>query len=276
MNSSKEPLKAQLHIHTSEDYFDGRHISYSAEGFISLARQYNYTFISITNHDKIFEHSRIVELRDYAAKNGIVYIPGVEKRIQNKDILLYFDYEVNQQAILEQIREFKDIRPLRKSGKIRLVVIPHPFFHFHSMGKLMKQYIDMIDAIEYNWFYTETFQRNPNSFLTALWLNMNTYGMAYAEKYHLPIVANGDLHKLDWFDKDYTLINCEPNLDSFYRTFYNVRDNKVSFDHMKSIINIKTCPLTFPAFKKETAKIIFHLARHYFKHPSHFFSYPFK
>lgn len=269
-------LKAQMHIHTSEDYFDGPHISYSAEGFILLAREYNYNFISITNHDTMFNRSKLLSLRDYAAQNGIIYIPGVEKRLHNKDILLYFDYTVDAQEILKKIHSLDDIRNFRRSGQIRLVIIPHPFFHFHSMGRVIDDYLDMIDAIEFNWFYTSKTYFNPHSFITAFWLNMNTHGIEYAKKYNFPLVANGDLHKLDWFDKDYTLIKCDPTLEAFYRTFTDIKRRNLSFNELQSIITIKTTPLTYPAFKKEIVKIIRHLFKHYCKHPSHFFTYPFK
>lgn len=270
--SSKSYLKAQLHIHTNEDPFDGKNISYSAEGLIFLARQHGYHFISITNHDKAFEGPQLLHLKDCALQNNIVFIPGVEKRIHGKDILLYFDYDCKPNKILDKIKSFDDIRPLKQSGFVKFAIVPHPFFHFHSMGNLINNYLDIIDGIEYSWFYSTPGKYHRNSLFYKYFLNMNTHGEAFARTHHLPLFASGDLHTLDWFDKDFTLIRCDHNLESFYQTAAQIKHYSYTENDLDTIVKIKSDPIQYPFFIAESFKILSKVIQHYCRYPWHFFN----
>lgn len=262
-------LKAQLHIHTREDPFDGKHISYSAEDLILLAREYNYHIIAVTNHNVAFTRDQTLMLRDNGNKNGIVFVPGVEMRIKNRDILLYFDYGSDPAKITRSLHTMADVRACKNDGLIRLVIIPHPFFHFHSIDRKALDYLDIIDAVEFNWFYTHINCLQKGSFLNRILFNMNNEGEAFARQHHLPLLASGDLHSLDWFDKDFSLLRCRHDLESFFNVFAQSRRCNLSSNELKNIFDLRTTPLGFRAFRKEATKIMRHVILHYALHPWH-------
>lgn len=268
---TKPFLKAQFHIHTNEDLHDGANISYSAEGLILLAREHGYHFLAITNHEKPFEGKKLEFLRTCAQKNGIVLIPGVEKRIHNTDILLYFDYDHEPRAILDTIHTIDDIRKCKEKGLIRLVLIPHPFFHFHSSGNEMRHYLDIIDGIEYSWFYTLPKKWNSISWLNKNFWNMNIPGEEFSREHNLPLIASGDLHTLNWFDKDFTWIRCDHNLESLFQFFMQIRQYHLTFDERNHCVKTNTSPLNQKTFTAESMKIIFNILRYYLIHPWHIF-----
>ena len=78
-------LKADLHIHTSEDRHD-RWIRYDAKRLIDRASELDYDVISITNHNT---YTFTETLARYARQKGILLIPGIEMAIEGKEVLLY-------------------------------------------------------------------------------------------------------------------------------------------------------------------------------------------
>ncbi|GAI08342.1 unnamed protein product, partial [marine sediment metagenome] len=66
-------LKADLHLHTSEDPEDK--VRYSARQLIDYASQKGFDVLAITNHN-FYTYNDY--LRDYAASKGILLIPGIE------------------------------------------------------------------------------------------------------------------------------------------------------------------------------------------------------
>lgn len=111
-------LKVDLHIHTNEDIHDS-YIKYNAKQLIDHASKLKFDVISITNHDT-FIFSK--ELAEYAKEKGILLIPGIEIRIEGKEVLLY-NFTEDQ---IKQIKTFEDLRKLKNKSK--LIVAPHPYF----------------------------------------------------------------------------------------------------------------------------------------------------
>src|SRR5471032_890508 len=110
-------LKVELHAHTSDDPVDT--IPHTTVELIDHAATLGYDALAITLHDHQLD---LRELTPYAADRGIVLIPGVERTIEGRHVLL-----LNFARGTEDVRTFADLARLKKrvSG---LVVAPHPFF----------------------------------------------------------------------------------------------------------------------------------------------------
>ena len=100
-------------------------------------------------------------------------------------------------------------------------------------------------------------------------LNMNSKGASFAHAHTLPLIASGDLHTLDWFDKDFTWIRCDHNLESLFQVFAQFKQHHLTNDQLGSLFKIKTAPLEQKKFKKEAFKIIRKILKHYSLHPWH-------
>jgi predicted metal-dependent phosphoesterase TrpH len=188
--SSRDPvLKTDLHTHSGEDPVDL--IPYDARTLIDRAAACGYSALAITLHDKQLDLARLSE---YSRERGIVLIPGIERTIRGKHVLL-----VNfPAAAAEAVTDFDDLRRL-KSRSRGLVIAPHPFFpHPSSLGRLTAQYEDLFDAVELNAFYTR-------------YVDFNRQAVRWAERLGKPVVANADVHRLNQLDTTYSLIDAEPD-----------------------------------------------------------------
>ena len=143
-------LKADFHIHTKEDSEDK--IKYSAKEIIDKASKLHYDVLSITLHNSQYYND---EIKKYAKKKDILLIPGIEKTIEGKHILL-----INfKEKELEQIKTIKDIKKFKH--KNNLVVAPHPFYKFSScLDYKLIENIKLFDAIEHCFFYSKIINLN--------------------------------------------------------------------------------------------------------------------
>ena len=178
-----------MHCHVKGDPHDN--IPYTAEQLIDHAAQYNYTILAITCHDKVIFSD---ELKGYAASRNIVLIPGAEKTLQGKHVLLY---NLTQHE-LDETKNFDDLRQLKRKNQNLLVIAPHPFFVIGScLGHLLEKNIDVFDAIEYGHYHTYGF-------------NLNKKAVRIAQKYNKPLVGLSDCHRLFQFGTTYSLIDAQP------------------------------------------------------------------
>ena len=92
-------LKVELHSHTADDPHD--RIPYSAEQLIDRAAALWYDGLAVTLHDRQLDVAR---LAPYAAKRGIVLIPGIERTVAGKHVLL-----LNFTREAEDVRSFADL-----------------------------------------------------------------------------------------------------------------------------------------------------------------------
>jgi predicted metal-dependent phosphoesterase TrpH len=185
-------LKVELHTHTSDDPTDW--IPHSAHALIDRAAALGYDALAITLHDHQSEDG---VLADYAADRGIVLIPGVERTIEGRHVLL-----LNFPAAgVEAVQSFAELTAL-KQRFCGLVVAPHPFFPMPSclLGK-MNRHAGIFDAVEYNAMYTSS-------------LNFNRAAERWARRHGKPMVGNGDVHRLEQLGTTYSLVDADRNAAS--------------------------------------------------------------
>ena len=179
-------LKADFHIHTSEDPRD--YIRYSALELIDMAHDLGYQVLSITNHDKCTYSSY---LRDYAKERGIILLPGMEATIEKKHVLLInFPFEDLS------ISTLKDLYKL--SNERGLIIAPHPFYPSPvALGRKFIEHLKVFDAVEWSHFYSKRIN------------NFNLKMERIAKKANIPIVGTSDAHQRIQFHTTYTLVDSE-------------------------------------------------------------------
>src|SRR6266498_1520390 len=128
-------LKVELHAHTADDPVD--RIPHTAGELIDRAAELGYGALAITLHERQLDVRHLVP---YAAERGVTLIPGVERTIQGRHVLM-----LNFPMYTEEVKSFADLRRLiaRFGG---LVVAPHPFFPTLScLWNDLDRYEDLFD-----------------------------------------------------------------------------------------------------------------------------------
>ena len=179
-------LKVDLHTHTSDDPQDV--VPHSASALVDRAAELAYDALAITLHDRQFD---IRPLLPYAAERGIVLIPGIERTIEGRHVLL-----LNFPRGAEDVRSFGDVARLKRQAP-GLVVAPHPFFPSPAclLGR-MNRHADLFDAVEYTAMFTAS-------------LNFNILAERWARRHGKPMVGNGDVHLLEQLGTTYSLVDAE-------------------------------------------------------------------
>lgn len=180
-------LKVELHAHSADDPLD--RIPHSSEELIDRAAALGFDALAITLHDRQLDVRR---LRSYAADRGIVLVPGIERTIHGRHVLL-----LNFSAAAEEVRSFADLARLR--GRERgLVVAPHPFFPGSTcLGALLDRHADLVDAVERNAMFTRA-------------IDFNRRAERWAAAHGKPIVGNADVHRLYQLGTCYSLVDAAP------------------------------------------------------------------
>jgi predicted metal-dependent phosphoesterase TrpH len=180
-------LKVELHTHTADDPND--RIPYSSEQLIDRACELGFDALAITLHDRQLP---LRGLARYAAQRGIVLIPGIERTIEGKHVLL-----LNFSMRTEAVRSFDDLSRLKRLEPEGLVIAPHPYFPGSTcVGGKLDQHAALFDAVEWNAMYT------PH-------INFNEPAERWAAHYGKPIVGNGDVHRLHQLGPTCSLIEAE-------------------------------------------------------------------
>jgi predicted metal-dependent phosphoesterase TrpH len=131
-----------------------------------------------------------------AAERGITLIPGIERTIQGKHVLL-----LNFRHGAESVQTFDDLAALKRHEP-GLVIAPHPFFPSStSLRGLMDRYGRLFDAVEYNAMFSAS-------------LNFNRPAYRWARANGKPMTGNGDIHRLRQLGSTYSLIDAEPSADA--------------------------------------------------------------
>ena len=184
-------LKVDLHIHTSDDPAD--RISYSTFDLIDRAAELGYDAIAVTLHDRQLDPA---PFRAYAAARRIVLIPGIERTIQGRHVLL-----LNFSLAAEDVETFDDLARLKASER-GLVIAPHPFFPAGcALHGLLSKHAHLFDAVEWNAMFTP-------------YVNFNLIAERWARRHGKPMVGNGDVHRLEQLGTTYSLVDAEPNADA--------------------------------------------------------------
>jgi predicted metal-dependent phosphoesterase TrpH len=177
-------LKVELHTHTADDPID--RIPHTARELIDRAAALHYDALAITLHDRQLD---VRPLHDYAAGRGITLIPGIERTIHGKHVLL-----LNFSPAAADVDSFDDLARLRarESG---LVVAPHPFFPGGTgLMNLLDEHGDLFDAVEWNAMFTRT-------------VNFNLRAARWAARRGKPIVGNCDVHRLYQLGSCYSVVD---------------------------------------------------------------------
>jgi predicted metal-dependent phosphoesterase TrpH len=184
-------LKVELHAHSADDPVDA--IPHTTAQLIDRAARLGYQALAITLHDRQLD---LHEYRSHAADRGITLIPGIEKTIHGKHVLL-----LNFSRAAEEVRTFADVAALKRR-EAGLVIAPHPYFPGGTcLRGLMDQHADVFDAVEYNGMFTST-------------LNFNIPAVRWAHLHGRPMVGCGDVHRLRQMGMTYSLIDAEPDADA--------------------------------------------------------------
>jgi predicted metal-dependent phosphoesterase TrpH len=201
-------LKVELHSHTADDPHDS--IPYSATDLIDQAAAHGYDALAITLHDRQLD---ISELRPYASELGLVLIPGIERTIEGKHVLL-LNYEIGT----EDVRTFADLARLKQRGR-GLVVAPHPFFPSQTcLWAYLDRYKDLFDAVECNAMFTRL-------------ADFNRPARRWARREGKPLVGNGDVHRLSQLGTTYSLVDADPEPDAICEAIAAGRVSVVAHPH---------------------------------------------
>jgi predicted metal-dependent phosphoesterase TrpH len=185
-------LKVDLHTHTSDDPID--RIPYTTFELIDRAATLGYDALAITLHDLQLD---VTPFNASAASRGIVLIPGIERTVEGRHVLLLNFHS----RAAEDVRSFDDIRRLKREHE-GLVIAPHPYFPGpHSLFGALERHGDVFDAVEYNAMYTEL-------------LDFNRPAERWARAHDKPMVGNGDVHRFAQLGATYSLVEAERNAAS--------------------------------------------------------------
>lgn len=185
-----ERLKADLHTHTADDPFD--RLDYSAEMLIDAVAAAGVRVLAITCHELNIYCDYFA---DYARRRNVLLLPGIEKFIENKHILI-----INPAPEHLSAHTFQEFRALGRRGAV--FIAPHPYYP--SPNSLLSDFtrnIDLFDAVEYCSLYFKA-------------INPNRWAEAAAKAHGLPMVGTSDTHSLPYDDSTCSWITAEPTIES--------------------------------------------------------------
>jgi len=184
-------LKVELHTHTADDPVDA--IPHTTHQLIDHAAALGYDALAITLHDHQLD---LRNLTPYAAERGLVLIPGIERTIEGRHVLL-----LNYASGAEDVRTFADLARLRKRAR-GLVVAPHAYFPGTScLRKKLERHADLFDAVERNGMFIRG-------------VDFNQAAERFALRHGKPIVGNCDVHRLIQLGSTYSLIEAARDPDA--------------------------------------------------------------
>jgi predicted metal-dependent phosphoesterase TrpH len=184
-------LKVELHTHTSDDPVDK--IPHTVPELIDRAAALDYQALAVTLHDHQLDLRRFT---GYAREHGIVLIPGIERTIEGRHVLL-----LNFRSGAADVRTFDDLARLKRRAP-GLVVAPHPFFPAPTcLGSYLERYSLLFDAVERNAMFTTS-------------VNFNRRAERWAARHGKPVVGNCDVHRLRQLGTTYSVVDAEPHPDA--------------------------------------------------------------
>lgn len=212
MTCQKEPmrkLKINFHLHTGQDPIDA--VKHSEHELIDEAARLGYDVLSITCHNALIFSD---DLKKYAEKKGILLIPGIEKSIRRKHVLI-----INAAVEAQKIQNFEDLREYRKKHPECLVIAAHPYYPGHiALHENLEKHIDLFDAVEYSWYHSKRLN------------GPNRRAVRVAEKHGKPVLGTADNHILKYVNYTYSLVKSEKNVKSVFEAIKANRIEIVSHD----------------------------------------------
>jgi predicted metal-dependent phosphoesterase TrpH len=184
-------LKIELHTHTADDPIDA--IPYTTFELIDRAATLGYDALAITLHERQLDLRRFAP---YAEERGLLLIPGVERTIEGRHVLL-----LNYVRGAADVRTFADLARLRARAP-GLVVAPHPFFPASvCLGADLERHADLFDAVERNAMFIRG-------------VDFNRAAERFAARHGKPVVGNCDVHRLAQLGSTYSLVDAERDPDA--------------------------------------------------------------
>lgn len=180
-------LKACLHLHVQGDPIEN--IRYTNSELIEFANQHNFEVLAVTTHNKFID---CAELQNLGNKYGIIIIPGIEQTIEKRHVII-----LNCDKSIEAVKTFKQLKQYKQQNPNCCIIAPHPFHMLpNCLGKDLIKNIELFDAVEWNYFYSELI--NPNKKVAKV-----------ARKYKKPVVATSDVHILKHMPRCYSHIKAK-------------------------------------------------------------------
>jgi predicted metal-dependent phosphoesterase TrpH len=166
-------------------------ILHSATDLIDRAAHLGFHALAITLHDAQLTHRRVF---DYARDRGITLVPGIERTIEGRHVLL-----LNfPSAAAESACTFDDVAQL-KARHGGVVIAPHPFFPDKScLRSRLEAYADLFDAVEWSYFWTRG-------------IDFNAPADRWAREHGKALVGNSDLHDLRQLGRTFSLVDADPD-----------------------------------------------------------------
>jgi len=196
-------LKVDLHLHSSEDPVDV--IDHSVHQLIDRAAELGFDALALTFHDHDFRDATV---KAYARERGIVLVPGVERTIEGRHVVL-----LNFAERTDHVRTFQDLAELRRESHSGLVLAAHPYFPDRScLQWRLERHADLFDAVEWSYFWTHG-------------LNFNAKAARFAARHGKPLLASSDLHDIRQLGRTYSLVFADPNPDAICTA---IREGRVS------------------------------------------------
>jgi predicted metal-dependent phosphoesterase TrpH len=182
-------LKVELHTHTGDDPVD--RVPHTTAQLIDRAADLGYDAIAITLHDLQLDLS---PWRQQAADRGLILIPGIERTIDGKHVLM-----LNFSKRSEEVGSFDDLAALKREEP-GLVIAPHAFFpNATCLGRsLMDRHAGLFDGVECNAMFTYG-------------LDFNAAARQWARAHGKPMVGNGDVHRLRQLGSTFSLVDSAPD-----------------------------------------------------------------
>ena len=229
-------LKIDFHTHSKEDPRD-RYIKHSTEDLVEKAISESFNSLAITHHNSVFFNE---ELDNHARNNGLILIPGSEVSVKGdkkddskgRHVLIYCsknmkDIKKMSDFVKKEYKTLNEIRDLKNEEVIKLIIAPHPFYYTKDcLNSYLVKNIDLFDAIEENWFYTD-----------KIFPNRNKPAEKVAQEYNKPMISASSTHNLKRFGRNYTVIdvgNKDPDsilfdktLDSVFEPIKNNEQDKI-------------------------------------------------
>ena len=187
-------LKVELHAHTADDPVDA--IPHTTVELIDRAATLGYDALAITLHEHQLDLRRFAS---YAEERRLVLIPGVERTIEGRHVLL-----LNYARGADDVRTFADLARLRKRAP-GLVVAPHPFFPAPvCLRGDLERHADLFDAVERNAMFIRG-------------VDFNRAAERFAARHGKPVVGNCDVHRLAQLGSTYSVVDAERDPDAICR-----------------------------------------------------------
>ena len=184
-------LKADLHLHTADDPDDRLSTTRRLWSIAHTSSGSEPSPLPCT-----IASSRIPLSSRTRQERGITLIPGIEKTIARRHILL-----LNFPAQAEQVRTLSDIAAFKRRCN-GIVIAPHPFFPQSTcLREQMDANPDLFDAVEWSYFWTRA-------------LDFNARAVRWANEHGKPVVGNSDLHDLRQLGRTCSLVSAEPHPDA--------------------------------------------------------------